>query len=330
MRVKWGVIGCGDIVFKRACPAMVDQPDSEVVAFSSRTLSRAQQLTDVFGGKRAYDNLEALAADEEVNAVYVASPVHRHREETIACLESGKHVLCEKPMALDTADSRDMIAAADRNGLNLAVAYYRRYYPKTQKMKEIIESGALGQIVRAFVFQNGNHRFADDDPKRWRAVAAEGGGGLLMDIGSHRLDVLCHLLGEPLEVVGFADRVTREDIEVADIESLVAKMANGAHVTGMWNWDVPGGRDDMEVHGTKGSLLASPFDEPMLQVVIDGETTEHDVPKHENVHYPLIDDFARSVVEGRTPTYDGSDGIQATCIMWGAYESARRGRAMPA
>ena len=116
MNIGWGIVGCGDIANKAVAPAINAQPDSRLVAFFSNTPERAEEMRAAHGAARAYSDLGDILADDEIQAIYVSSPVHRHAPETIAAAEAGKHVLCEKPMALDVAEAERMIAACDAAG----------------------------------------------------------------------------------------------------------------------------------------------------------------------------------------------------------------------
>lgn len=325
MRIGWGIIGCGDIANKRVAPAINDQADSDLVAFFSHTKARAEEFAARHRAGRAYDDLGALLADPGVTAVYVASPQNRHCGETVAAAEAGKHVLCEKPMAMDTAECRRMIEACRANGVHLSASYYRRFYPKTQKMKALIEAGAIGTPVQVDISMTGFWKADPKDPKYWRVTKAGSSGGALADTGSHRLDVLCHLLGEPESVAGFADRMAM-DFETPDAETMVVRMRCGAHVVSRHALCTPNGRDDFEVFGTKGALIASPFDGDALTVEAGGKRETFQLPKHANVHFPLVDDFAGRLSREESPSFDGTDGMQATRIIDGCYESARTGR----
>jgi len=206
MPLRWAVIGCGDIAYKRVAPAMVEDPGSELVAFLSNTPARAEEMRARFGARRAFSDLEALLADDEVDAVYIASPQQRHYDETLRAAAAGKHVLCEKPMALTTDECREMVAACERAGVALAVAYYRRWYPKARRIKELLDGGGIGTPVAARVMIAGKYNPAADDWKHWR-VEAEAGGGCMMDVGSHRLDLIAYWLGEPQSVAGVTGRL---------------------------------------------------------------------------------------------------------------------------
>ncbi len=325
--LKWGIVGCGSIAENVVAPAMVADEHSVVVAFYSHDLKRAEQMRDGFGAQAAYDDLGALLSDERIEAVYVASPSYRHCEEAVAAAEAGKHVLCEKPMALSTSDCRRMIAAARRNDVHLAVAYQRRFWPKAVKMKELIRDGAIGRPVSARVRVGRYSDPAPEDPRHWRVEPAKSGGGSLQDTGSHRLDVMCYLLGEPQLVAGMASTLTME-YEVPDTETLICQFANGTQLVCEASWNVDLLLYEFEVRGSEGTLMGTPFDAG-AKLVLDryGETEEFDTPGPEgNRHQALIEGFSEAITEGYAPAFDGHDGMLATGIIAAAYRSWETGR----
>ncbi|MSS71441.1 MAG: Gfo/Idh/MocA family oxidoreductase [Candidatus Latescibacteria bacterium] len=325
MRIGWGIVGCGDIANKRVAPAINEQADSDLIAFFSHTKARAEEFARQHEARRAYDDLDALLADPEIQAVYVASPQGRHCRETIAAAEAGKHVLCEKPMAMTPDECRRMIDACRVNDVCLSVAYYRRFFPKARKMKALLEEGAIGQVVQGNISMLGLWNLKRDDPKYWRVTKEASSGGALADTGSHRLDLLCYFLGEPESVAGFADRLAL-DVETPDVETLVVRMKGGAHVVSRHTLCTPTWQDDFELFGTKGALLATPWDGDELTVVVGSQRETLTLPKHPNVHFPLIDDFAGKISRGERPEFDGADGLQASRIIEGCYASARTGQ----
>ena len=145
----WGVLGCGDITDKRGAPAIVAQADSRLVTFHSRTAALAEDFARRHGAPRWTTDRAELLADPEVTAVYVATEHHRHCEDVLAAAEAGKHVLCEKPMANSVAECRRMIDACRASGVALQVAYYRRYYPRMVRMRELLQAGAIGWRLRS-------------------------------------------------------------------------------------------------------------------------------------------------------------------------------------
>lgn len=340
--VGWGILGCGDISDRRGAPAINAQEQSRLVCFHSRTPARAADFAERHNANRWTASRDELLADPEVTAVYVATEHDRHCDDVIAAAGAGKHVMCEKPMANTVADCRRMIEACRAAGVSLQVAYYRRYYPKMIRMKELLDAGAIGAPVTAHI-----HLSARLDPERirdgdWRLNAAVSGGGALVDTGSHRLDLLCWLLGEPERIGAFAE--CRElPIEAADTESLLIRMASGVHVTTHHGLRTRSS-DELTIHGTQGSLSATPVDGPTLRLqtgagqamaalpahLAPQETGDAGqiwhLPRHENVHFPLVDDFVRRVVARETPRYTGEDGLLASRIIEAAYESARSGK----
>ena len=328
--VGWGVIGCSDIVEKRAAAAIVDQENSRLAAFLSRTRERAAEFTEKFGAERAYDDLESFLKDDAIDIVYVATEVDRHAELTMAAANAGKHVLVEKPMALDTSECRSMIEAAEKNGVNLSVAYYVRFVEKSQVMKKVIDEGRLGRVVRANIRVISYYDPEPTDPKYWR-VAGRAGGNMLADVGSHRLDLLTYFIGKPAKVYGFADRLSM-NYHAADTETGLVQFENGAHVVVLANSNVPasgrGSGASLEIFGTQGSLLTDPWsDDPVTVVGTDMEPISVSLP--ENRHFPMMDDFGRAIAEGRPPKFSGVDGMWATAVIQGVYDSAKTGKVIP-
>jgi predicted dehydrogenase len=324
-QVKWGVVGCSDIVSKRAGAAIVDQGNSVLEAFLSRDIGRARAFADRFGAEAAYDHLDPFLSHEGLDIVYVATEVDRHEEATIAAAAAGKHVLVEKPMALTAASCRRMIEAARANGVHLAVAYYVRFFEKSRAMRRLIADGGLGQIVRANIRVMGYYNPDANNPQAWR-VGPGGGGNQLADIGSHRLDLLSYFIGRPVAVFGLTDRLTM-DYAAADTETALVRYENGAHVTVLANANTPapGGSTTLEIYGTEGSLLTDPWGSDPVQVIgADLPAILTSAPT--NAHFPMIDDFATAIAEGRAPRFSGVDGMWATAVIEGVYESSRTGR----
>ena len=187
--LKWLVIGIGDITTKRVIPAILAEERSELRAILTRDPAKAAPY-----GVEAFTDLgQALEADG-VNAVYVASPVSLHAPQTLASLRAGKHVLCEKPMAMNYAEARSMVAGAEAAGKLLGIAFYRRTYPKLARTRELLRQGAIGQPLLAYITCY-DGRPGDENYAPWRLDPALSGGGPLMDVGSHRIDVLNFLFG---------------------------------------------------------------------------------------------------------------------------------------
>jgi predicted dehydrogenase len=217
--IRWGVIGPGAIAVGFG-DAMSTVDGGEIVAVASRAADRAAAYGDRFGVPRRYDDYSALAEDRDIDAVYVATPQSRHREDTLMMLEAGKHVLCEKPFALSAGQSRDMVEAAQRRGLFLMEAIWSRFLPTYRHLVELVGDGRIGQPI--FVEADfGFRRSFDPEDRLFRLDL--GGGGLL-DLGIYPLQ-LCTLLLGPVERV--AAEGVLGDTGVDEQVAAVLRHANG-------------------------------------------------------------------------------------------------------
>lgn len=286
--LNWLVIGIGDITTRRVIPGIQAEPRSRLYGVVTRDPAKAAQF-----GVRVWPNLDEALADSAIQAVYVATPVFLHAPQTIQSLRAGKHVLCEKPMAMNEAEARTMLRAADETGKTLGVAYYRRCYPKVQRAKQLIEQGALGKPVFAELT---NHMWFDGGGNRgWLFDPAKSGGGPLFDIASHRIDVLNYLFGQPLRVVGQLSNVVHH-YAVEDNATVMIEYENGVRgiVDVRWNSKIK--RDECRIRGTEGEIEMSPLNGPDL-IYPGGRES---LPAHPNLHYPLIENFV-DAVEGKAP-----------------------------
>ena len=193
--LNWLVIGIGDITRKRVLPAILAEPRSRLYAL----LTRDPRKAEAYPGALAFTDLGEALRDPAIDAVYVASPVALHAEQTIASLRAGKHVLCEKPVAMNYAQAEAMAAAARESGRLCGIAYYRRLYPKLMRAKELIAEGAIGQPV---LVEANYHGWLESPERGWLKDPALAGGGPLYDVGSHRIDACNFLFGKPQRATG--------------------------------------------------------------------------------------------------------------------------------
>ncbi len=193
--LHWGVLGVANIAVRAVIPAIQRARRSQLVAIASRTDSRARDGAERMGIPRAYGSYDELLKDSAVQVIYIPLPNSMHREWTIRCAEAGKHVLCEKPLALTAGDCKEMIAACRRHGVVLMEAFMYRFHPRTERVAQLILEGAIGEprLIRA------SFTFAVSDPKNIR-LRSELGGGALFDVGCYGINVSRMILGEPREV----------------------------------------------------------------------------------------------------------------------------------
>lgn len=306
-KLNWGLIGCGDISRKRVAPALRDLSDCELIAVNRANAALAEEFAREFGARRWYHHWRELLADAEVEAVYIATPVSLHAEQTIAAAEAGKHVLCEKPMALSVAECDRMIAACAANGVKLGIAYYRHFYPVLQRVKEILAAGTIGVPVLAQV--NAFERFnpAPGEPRYWFVQKENAGGGPMMDFGCHRIEVLLNLLGPIAGVHSSVGQVLFER-EVEDTAVAVFEFASqtrGVLSVTHAAWQP---QDTLTIFGSAGSLHIPVLNQGVLHLkTASGEHSEAH-PPHPNIHQPLLADFTRAVLEDHWPAVSGAVG----------------------
>jgi predicted dehydrogenase len=313
--VGWGLVGCGDIAVKRVAAALGQAEGSTLVAVARARAERAAEFARRHGAKRWHADWRALLRDAEVDAVYLATPVRLHAEQAVAAAEAGKHVLCEKPMALDVAGCERMIAAARANGVRLGVAYYRHHYPVVARLRELVASGAIGEPVLAQAQAFEPFDPGPDHPRAWLMRRSEAGGGPMADFGCHRIEVLLDLLGPVAEVHGFADNVLYREREVEDTCLAHLRFRTGAVAVLAVTHAAHEPRDTLDLFGTRGSAHARVLNEGALLVVTAAGAREEPHPPHQNLHQPLVEDFVAAIREEREPLVTGEIGLEVARVM---------------
>lgn len=305
--LKWGLIGCGDIAQKRVAPALRDLPECELVAVSRARFELAESFAQQFGAKKSYPDWRELLADEEVEAVYVATPVHLHAPQTIAAAEAGKHVLCEKPMAMNASECERMIAACRANNVRLGVAYYRHFYPVVERVKSLIGSGEIGEPVLAQInsFEWFNPETAH--PRFWLTSREKAGGGPMFDMGCHRVEALVNIFGRVTRVTALTANVLF-DREVEDTAVAAFQFEAGPCAVLTVTHAALEPQDTLVVFGSGGSIHVPVLNKGEMRVRgSGGERVEHHPPSA-NLHLPLIQDFVEAVLTKREPLVDGEIG----------------------
>jgi predicted dehydrogenase len=312
-KIRWGLIGCGDIARKRVAPALRDSALCELVAVSRARAELAESFATEFGARHWYSEWQDMLMDYEVDAIYIATPVHLHAEQTIAAAERGKHVLCEKPMALDVAECERMIAACRENDVKLGVAYYRHFYPVVSRVKELLASGELGVpiVVQVNAFEWFDPK--PSDARAWLIKQPLSGGGPMFDFGCHRIEVLLDIFGAVTDVKSTLAN-TLFDREVEDVATALFKFERGTTGTLTVAHSAGEPQDTFDLFCSRGSIHIPVLNKGTMRVLTaDGERTEtHSNAK--NIHQPLIDDFARAVLENREPILTGEIGRNVAAV----------------
>ena len=296
--LNWLVVGIGDITTRRVIPALQAEPRSNLYGVVSRDRAKGAQYSD-----RVWTDLAEALRDRSIDAVYVATPVFLHAPQSIAALQAGKHVLCEKPVAMNYPDAARMVSVAEETGRTLGIAYYRRMYLKVQRARELLEQGAIGRPVLAEI--NCHDWFQTKDGHRsWLVDPKQSGGGPLYDIASHRIDVLNFLFGKPARVSGHLSNVVR-GLAVEDSATVMIDYENGVRgiVDVRWHSHTP--RDEFRIIGVDGEMVLTPLSGPKLSY----PGAREDLPAHSNLHYPCVENFVAAVLDGAHLYASGESSI---------------------
>ncbi len=300
--LNWLVAGLGDIAKKRVLPAILAEPRSRLAGLVTRDPAKAEPY-----GVPAWRSLDEALAESGADAVYIATPVLLHAPQSIASLHAGKHVLCEKPMALNYAQASAIERAAYDTGRTLGIAYYRRMYPKVDRARELLAAGAIGQ---PFLAEATSHDwfYPLGTPREWLIDPLRAGAGPLHDIATHRIDLMNYLFGKPVRASGNAS-ILVHPIEVEDNATVSIEYAAGVRGLVDVRWHSRVSRDEFRIRGTEGEMDLSPLNGPSL--VWRGGREE--LPPHPNLHYPCIHNFVNAVLDGDALR---STGASALATAW--------------
>ena len=285
--VRWGIIGVGDVTEKKSGPAFQQADGSELVAVMRRNGSKAADYARRHGVPHWYDDADALLADPDVDAVYIATPPDSHGSYTLAAAAAGKPVYVEKPMARTAQECEEMIRACDEAGVPLFVAYYRRAMPRFLAVRDLVADGAIGDVRAVSVRTQSPSGMWDATHLPWRVQPEISGGGLFVDLGSHTLDYLDLLLGPITRASGTAvNRAGHYPAE--DLVTATFTFASGVEGVGLWAFDAEDRIDEVELVGTRGSLRFSSFGHEPLRLTTVTGSREIAAPYPETVQLPLV------------------------------------------
>ena len=340
-KIKWGVIGAGGIADRRTLPGMMLAENAELIAVMEVNAEHTEKLRVKYNAKRGYTSYEELLADPEIEAVYIASPVVCHKDQAIAAAKAGKHILLEKPAALTIADGEEILKAAKDAGVLIASGFMMRYHGYHQKVKEMIAAGEIGQVVSARAQLT---CWYPEIPGAWRQDKSKSGGGALMDMGVHCIDLIEYILGsKTVMTCGFNDTRTFS-YNVDDSSNILIKLENGvaAYVDSHFNIPDEAAFCRMEFYGTKGSILCEgtigQVEGGEVRAVISdagGYNAAQDrstsgsfkvEAKLGNMYQKEIESFGRSVADGTPLTVPLEDAIHVQKVALAAYAASEEGK----
>ena len=302
--IRWGIIGCGDVCEMKSGPAFQKATHSALAAVMRRDGAKAADFARRHGVPRWYDDAEKLISDPEVDAVYVATPPDAHAAYTLMAARAGKPVYVEKPMARNHGECLAMIEACRSAGVPLFVAYYRRALPRFLKLKELLDSGAIGAVRTVSVTLTRAPGPAAPAPGKtpWRLIPEIAGGGLFVDLASHTLDILDFLLGPMAEVHGLKANQSQAHA-VEDAVAAGFAFSSGAIGSGVWSFSSFLPEDRCEISGSGGRLAFSTFGESPLLLQDAAGIREFPIPNPAHIQQPLIQSMVRELNgEGSCPS----------------------------
>jgi predicted dehydrogenase len=316
-KVRWGIIGCGDVTEVKSGPAFQKVEKSELVAVMRRTGELAKDYAKRHNVAKWYDDADDLINDPNVDAIYIATPPGSHKEYTLKAAKAGKPIYVEKPMAINFAQCNEMISTCRKAGVPLYVAYYRRAMPRFVKIKELLENKAIGDIrlITTTQYQKASEDVKDVDKLPWRLQPGIAGGGLFFDLASHTLDLMDFLLGPIKSVEGFASNQAGH-YSAEDIVTGTYVFQSGVHGVGSWCFSAFEDVDVNEIVGSEGKITFSTFgNEPIVLTKASGsEQWSFEPPKH--VHQPLVETVVADLTgAGETCPSTGESGARTNWVM---------------
>ncbi|MCK7611051.1 Gfo/Idh/MocA family protein [Roseibium sediminicola] len=325
--MRWALIGASRIASSYMIEAIRAQ-GGDILSVLSSDAARGEGYARENGIGRSLTDLDQLLADDSVDAVYISTTNEKHHAQALAAIAAGKHILCEKPLAMTLDDACEMVRAAKEKGVVFATNHHLRNAGSHLAIRDLIRSGRIGEVLSARVFHAVH---LPEVLQGWRINDAAAGGGVIPDITVHDADTVRFHLGEdPQEVVAKAG-ASGMGQGVEDSVMSVWSMPSGAMVESHESFTHPFAGTGIEFHGTKGSLFARNVmtQEPTGEIVLVDADGEHAIPfaKH-NLYEYALGLFKGAVAGTGAPSADGVDGIKSLAVALAVREAAQTGQAV--
>lgn len=306
-KLRWGVAGCGRFTEHTFIPTLKFLRRSTVQSFFSNNIARAKELAERSGAMGYFDNYDEFLKSD-IDCVFVASVNAHHHEQVIKAAEAGKHILCEKPIALNSKQAEEMIEACKRNNVFLTVDYLYRLHPHVIKVKELIKNQTIGKLVSLNVSSN----FDFPPGNNFRFNKELSGGGALRDLGTHMIDLLRYFGGEISEINGYMDNIIY-NYDVEDFASALVKFENGSYGSFNVSYNTRKAFNRIEVLGQTGAISIENFIgvkgvPSKLTIQLDGEAKKS-FRKRGNKFLFMMRAVQKSFLKNQTPPVTGEDGL---------------------
>ena len=342
MSIGIGIVGVGMIANFHA-RAIADTRGAHLVGCCSRRPEPAAEFATKYNC-RAFDSLDAMLGDPEIDAISICAPSGAHLDPALAAAAAGKHVVVEKPLEVTTERCDQIIDACDKAGVRLAVTFQSRFHQSSQLMKQAVEDGRFGKITMGDAYVKWYRSQEYYDSGAWRGTWELDGGGALMNQAIHSVDLLLWLMGPVAEISAMTSTMTHQRIEVEDIAVANLKFASGAlGVIEATTTAYPGSLKRIEISGSKGTAILE--EEDIKEWTFAEETAEDEKIRQTMMgktktgggaadpaaighhgHTALFEEFVASIQENRPSVLDGHEGRRSVEVIRAIYESAQTGQ----
>jgi predicted dehydrogenase len=313
-KIRWGIIGCGDVTEVKSGPAFNKVNNSELVAVMRRNAAKAEDYARRHHVPKWYDDAQKLIDNPDVNAIYVATPPQSHEEYTLRAFKAGKPVYVEKPMSTNAASASRMLEASINTGMKLSVAHYRRAQPRFKKLKALLDANEIGDIrmVSVQLFQPAHSSLIAKSDEFWRVDPSISGGGLFHDLSPHQLDLLQYFFGNYKAASGFS--MNQGGFYPADdLTTGTVIFNNGVVLNGSWCFTAAEGeeKDLVEIIGSKGKISFTTFSTHYITLSKNGKEEVLHFDELPHVQQPMIEAVVR-YFSGHGPNPSPAESAVAT------------------
>jgi len=339
-KIKWGVIGSGGIAQRRTIPeGIIPASNAELISVYDVNAKINEEVAVKFGAKAAGSIDELLSSD--IDAVYIATPANLHCQQVIECAKAKKHILCEKPLGMTIKETQKMIKACKKAKVQLGTAFMMRFHSQHQAALQMIEVGRIGKLVYARAQLS---CWYPPIKGAWRQNPKQGGGGSLIDMGGHCVDLLEMFFGQVKAVSCFV-RNTVHKYKSEDSATAMLDFKNGAIATVDTFFCIPdnSSKNVLELYGSKGSILAKGTigqgEAGEMTAFLEGEAKGYEAkqsrrqsegikisPQPVNMYKAEIEEFSQAIIDNRLASNNAQIGIQSQKVLAACYESAKTGK----
>jgi predicted dehydrogenase len=338
MKIKWGVIGAGGIADRRTIPGLLAAENAALESVMEVSAELAERLASKYGVNKYFTSEAELLADPDIDAVYIASPVVFHLDQICAAADAGKHILVEKPVALCAVDAEKAVAYCEQKGVKLAAGFMMRFAAFHQKLKQLLENNAIGDVVSI----SGQFTcWYPDIEGAWRQYKDQSGGGALMDMGVHLIDLIQYVCGEKIVEVAAMDQTRTFSYNVDDSSAILARLSGGAFCSINSNFNIPdeAAKWRMEFYGTKGRIIADEtigqVEGGRLELLSAGGDKAYDAAQNKqafeaqslsvelgNMYTKEIENFGDAILGRAALVSPAADAVYVQKVVEAAYESS--------